>query len=97
MAHVPQLKRCLETILFRTKAMLAVNHLSSAFRVGSLKTRDLQGQVIPSQQSRDEETEDEQDNDGGADCRFSPPVGGRQLIIATVPPAPSPFSFAGSP
>lgn len=63
MAHVPALKRCLETVLFRTKAMLAMNNLSKAFYLGSLKTRDLQGQVIPSQRS-EEDDEDEQDDEG---------------------------------
>jgi len=39
-AFVPGLKRSLETLLFRTKAMLAANNMSDAFWIGNLKNKD---------------------------------------------------------
>eukprot|EP00042_Codosiga_hollandica_P056682 m.822746 g.822746 ORF g.822746 m.822746 type:complete len:144 (+) comp59401_c1_seq19:3694-4125(+) len=53
--HVPPLKRCLETFVYRTKAMLAANNCASAFWLGTLKHRDLGGKVVSSQIDPDAE------------------------------------------
>ncbi|RMX53291.1 hypothetical protein pdam_00015249, partial [Pocillopora damicornis] len=52
--HVPAVKKCLETFVFRVKAMLTLNKCHEAFWVGTLKNRDIHGQEIMSQQSGDE-------------------------------------------
>ncbi len=70
MALVPDLKRTLETIVFRTKvvmlcllylgalthlqAILAKHNCSEAFWLGHLKNRDLQGQIMSSQLAPEE-------------------------------------------
>lgn len=49
--HVPAVKKCLETFVFRVKAMLTLNKCHEAFWLGNLKNRDIHGEVISSQQS----------------------------------------------
>lgn len=64
--HVPAVKKCLETFVFRVKAMLTLNKCHEAFWVGTLKNRDIHGQEIMSQQSVGEEpTEEEEDEEEG--------------------------------
>jgi len=46
---VPSLKRALETVIFSVKGLLESNDASSAFWIGNLKHRDLQGDVVASQ------------------------------------------------
>jgi hypothetical protein len=42
-SHVPQLKRCLEKIIFQTKVVLDAHHVGSTFTCGVLKTKNLDG------------------------------------------------------
>ncbi|XP_059017688.1 Fanconi anemia group D2 protein isoform X3 [Mustela lutreola] len=55
--HVPLLKKTLELLVCRVKAMLIFNNCREAFWLGNLKNRDLQGEEIMSQNS--EESEDD--------------------------------------
>ena len=59
------MKKCLETFVFRVKAMLALNKCHEAFWLGNLKNRDIQGEEILSQVSTrendDEDAEEEED------------------------------------
>jgi len=64
--HVPGLKKCLETFVFRVKAMLAYNHCDSAFWLGNLKNRDLKGNEILTQDSTIASSTDQDDNESGA-------------------------------
>merc|ERR1719392_62473 len=59
--NVPLLKKSLEVLVFRVKAMLAANDCLDAFILGNLKNRDLHGEEILSQASVDEEEEEEED------------------------------------
>ncbi|CAK8676752.1 unnamed protein product [Clavelina lepadiformis] len=58
--HVPALKRCLETFLFRVKALLVLHNCHEAFWLGNLKNRNLQGEELLSQ-APPSESEDEDD------------------------------------
>jgi Fanconi anemia group D2 protein len=49
LAHVPPLKRALETFMFRTKAMLAAHDCAAALSIGVLKNRDIAGRLVPTQ------------------------------------------------
>lgn len=49
--HVPLLKKTLELLVCRVKAMLIFNNCREAFWLGNLKNRDLQVSLGPSQQS----------------------------------------------
>jgi len=64
--HVPGLKKCLETFVFRVKAMLAYNHCDSAFWLGNLKNRDLKGNEILTQDSTIASSTDQDDNESEA-------------------------------
>ncbi|XP_055985732.1 Fanconi anemia group D2 protein isoform X2 [Sorex fumeus] len=57
--HVPLLKKTLELLVCRVKAMLAFNGCSEAFWLGNLKNRDLQGEEIVSQNSQESSAESE--------------------------------------
>ncbi|XP_078207752.1 Fanconi anemia group D2 protein isoform X5 [Callithrix jacchus] len=60
--HVPLLKKTLELLVCRVKAMLTLNNCREAFWLGNLKNRDLQGEEIISQNSQEstaDESEDE--------------------------------------
>lgn len=60
--HVPLLKKTLELLVCRVKAMLILNNCREAFWLGNLKNRDLQGEEIISQNSQEStanESEDE--------------------------------------
>ncbi|KAK3892628.1 hypothetical protein Pcinc_003517 [Petrolisthes cinctipes] len=81
--HVPPLKKCLEMLVFRVKAMLAVNNCTNAFWMGTLKNRDLHGHEILSQSMREDDDEDEDDdnedndvNDGQSDVELDDDDGG---------------------
>ncbi|XP_054585500.1 Fanconi anemia group D2 protein [Eptesicus fuscus] len=60
--HVPFLKKTLELLVCRVKAMLILNNCREAFWLGNLKNRDLQGEEIVSQNSQ-ESRADESDDD----------------------------------
>uniref|UniRef100_A0AC11EDC5 FA complementation group D2 n=1 Tax=Ovis aries TaxID=9940 RepID=A0AC11EDC5_SHEEP len=51
--HVPLLKKTLELLVCRVKAMLILNNCREAFWLGNLKNRDLQGEEIISQNSQE--------------------------------------------
>ncbi|XP_015449231.1 Fanconi anemia group D2 protein isoform X2 [Pteropus alecto] len=60
--HVPLLKKILELLVCRVKAMLILNNCREAFWLGNLKNRDLQGEEIISQNSQ-ESTANESEDD----------------------------------
>ena len=62
--NVPLLKKSLEVLVFRVKAMLAANDCLDAFVLGNLKNRDLQGEEILSQASIEEDDEGEEEEAG---------------------------------
>ena len=49
--YIPAMKKTLESLLYRVKAMLAANGCAEAFWLGNLKNRNLQGDEIHSQSS----------------------------------------------
>ena len=63
--NVPLLKKSLEVLVFRVKAMLAANDCLDAFVLGNLKNRDLQGEEILSQASIEEDDEGEEEEEAG--------------------------------
>ncbi|XP_070094544.1 Fanconi anemia group D2 protein isoform X7 [Equus caballus] len=63
--HVPLLKKTLELLVCRVKAMLVLNNCREAFWLGNLKNRDLQGEEIISQNSQ-ESTADESGDDASS-------------------------------
>ena len=70
-SFVPALKRSLETLVFRTKAMLVNNNCRDAIIIGNLKNKDFsKGQIVSSQVPLTANTEDEdedEDEDMGSD------------------------------
>jgi Fanconi anaemia protein FancD2 nuclease len=56
--QIPKIRQVVEANIYRVKAALAANKLSSAFYIGSLQNRDVHGDVIPDQ-TYDEELEEE--------------------------------------
>ena len=57
--HVPMLKKALEMLLYRVKAMLALNKQPNAFWMGILKNRKIDGKVIHEEASGDEDDDNE--------------------------------------
>jgi Fanconi anaemia protein FancD2 nuclease len=60
--QIPHIRQVVEANIYRVKAALVANNLSSAFYMGSLKNRDAQGvviqsQVVPEDVSRNESNE----------------------------------------
>ena len=69
--NVPLLKKSLEVLVFRAKAMLAANDCLEAFVLGNLKNRDLQGEEILSQAAtEDDEDEVEEEEAGESDVEL---------------------------
>ncbi|XP_029412895.1 Fanconi anemia group D2 protein isoform X1 [Nannospalax galili] len=64
--HVPLLKKSLELLVCRVKAMIVLNNCTEAFWMGNLKNRDLQGEEIISQHSPSQESSAEDSEDGTA-------------------------------
>lgn len=64
--HVPLLKKSLELLVCRVKAMLVLNNCREAFWLGTLKNRDLQGEEIISQNPSSPESTAEDSEDGTA-------------------------------
>ncbi|KAJ9576903.1 hypothetical protein L9F63_006521 [Diploptera punctata] len=62
-AYVPVVRKTLETLIFRVKAMLVANNCTDAFWMGNLKNKTIRGDEILSQDSAS--TEDQ--NDGEED------------------------------
>ncbi|KAG5898486.1 hypothetical protein JTB14_015490 [Gonioctena quinquepunctata] len=64
LAYVPQFRLTLESLVYRVKAALAANNCSTAFWLGNLRNRDLEGHDILSQSTTvtegDEEGTDEE-------------------------------------
>ncbi|CAD7684900.1 unnamed protein product [Nyctereutes procyonoides] len=60
--HVPLLKKTLELLVCRVKAMLIFNNCREAFWLGNLKNRDLQGEEIISQNSQESTAEESEDD-----------------------------------
>ncbi|XP_039087340.1 Fanconi anemia group D2 protein [Hyaena hyaena] len=60
--HVPLLKKTLELLVCRVKAMLIFNNCREAFWLGNLKNRDLQGEEILSQTSQESTAEESEEN-----------------------------------
>ncbi|XP_038596220.1 Fanconi anemia group D2 protein [Tachyglossus aculeatus] len=56
-SHVPSLKKSLEMLVLRVKAMLILNNCQEAFWLGILRNRDLQGEEILEPDSQEEESE----------------------------------------
>ena len=56
--HVPLLKKSLEMLIYRVKAMLALNKQADAFWMGILKNRKLDGKVMHEEASEEEENDD---------------------------------------
>ena len=77
--HVPALKKCLEELIYRVKAMCAANQAGDLFKVGTLKNRNLRGEEILSQlddsgvedeeAEEEEEGEEEEENEDDDDAR----------------------------
>ncbi|CAL1539003.1 unnamed protein product, partial [Lymnaea stagnalis] len=59
--QVPMLRKALEGLVFRVKAMLTLNNCQDAFWVGNLKNRNLRGEVILSQASMSNTTSNSED------------------------------------
>ncbi|XP_055883251.1 Fanconi anemia group D2 protein-like [Biomphalaria glabrata] len=62
--QVPTLKRALETLIFRVKAMLILNNCQDAFWVGNLKNRNLKGDEISTQETVKDKVAPSGDGDG---------------------------------
>ncbi|XP_039742654.1 Fanconi anemia group D2 protein isoform X2 [Pteropus medius] len=60
--HVPLLKKILELLVCRVKAMLILNNCREAFWLGNLKNRDLQGEEIISQNSQESAANESEDD-----------------------------------
>ncbi|XP_077289059.1 Fanconi anemia complementation group D2 [Arctopsyche grandis] len=58
-AYLPQLKLILETLVYKVKASLTMNNCSEAFWMGNLKNKNLQGELISSQVSTAEQSDEE--------------------------------------
>ena len=63
--NVPLLKKSLEVLVFRVKAMLAANDCLDAFVLGNLKNRDIHGEEILSQVTNEYEEEGEEEEEEG--------------------------------
>ena len=51
-AHIPALRRSLESVVYRTQGMLEANNCGKAMTVGNLKNKDLEGNELSSQVMR---------------------------------------------
>lgn len=71
---VPRLRKSLETLVYRVKAMLALNKCHNAFWMGVLKNRDIHGEEILSQSTNadadEESNEEEEEEDRESDVEL---------------------------
>ncbi|KAB7505152.1 Fanconi anemia group D2 protein, partial [Armadillidium nasatum] len=63
--YVPNVKLSLEAIVFRVKAMLTLYNCQTAFWLGNLKNRDLQGNELLSQSTQNEDSDNDEVSDEG--------------------------------
>ena len=64
--HVPGLKKCLDDLIYRVKAMCAANNAGELFELGKLKNRNIRGEEILSQlDDSDVEYEEEEEEEEG--------------------------------
>lgn len=68
LAQLPHVKKQLETLVYRVKAMFAKNKCSAAFAVGDLKHKSASGALLPSQIAPIED-EDEDDEESAGKSR----------------------------
>ena len=65
--HVPGVKKCLDELIYRVKAMCAANNAGQLFELGKLKNRNIRGEEILSQLEdsgvEDEEGEEEREEE----------------------------------
>lgn len=66
MRNVPQLKRALESLVFRVRELFSVNGVSEAFWLGSLRHKSIDGEPINSQPFNEPEREEEENNEDTA-------------------------------
>ena len=57
--HVPAVKKCLEELIFRVKAMMRTNNCQDLFVLGTLKNKNIKGEEILSQ-NQDSDVEEEE-------------------------------------
>ncbi|OWR46293.1 Fanconi anemia complementation group D2 [Danaus plexippus plexippus] len=63
MAKIPTVKELLETLIYKVKSVLASNECTEAFEMGNLKNRNIQGEIIASQETVDDvEVQDDCDD-----------------------------------
>ena len=65
--HVPAVRKCLEDLIFRVKAMLRANNCQDLLVVGTRKNRNIEGEEILSQEDSEDNSEEEEhvgDEDG---------------------------------
>ena len=73
--HVPAVKKCLEELLYRVKAMCVANNAGELFELGKLKNRNIRGEEILSQlddsdvEEEEGEEEQEEEEEGEDDVR----------------------------
>ena len=61
--HVPTLKKCLEDLIVRVKAMCVANNCLEAFEVAVLKNKTVKGDTIPEAMEEEEEEEEGEEED----------------------------------
>lgn len=64
-SKIPATKRSLERFLFHVKALLHTTSRGSNFWMGSLKHKDLRGQIVSSQAYVDNEADEVEENMSG--------------------------------
>ncbi|XP_052890137.1 Fanconi anemia group D2 protein homolog [Anopheles moucheti] len=68
LAQIPFVRESVETLVYRVKAALVANRCSAVFWMGNLKNKDMQGELIASQQPRPDSDDDEQQDDNVTDA-----------------------------
>uniref|UniRef100_A0A182SJY9 Fanconi anemia group D2 protein n=1 Tax=Anopheles maculatus TaxID=74869 RepID=A0A182SJY9_9DIPT len=63
LAQIPFVRESVETLVYRVKAALVANRCSAVFWMGNLKNKDMQGELIASQQPEPDSDEEEQQDD----------------------------------
>ena len=64
---VPQVRKGLETLIFRIKAMLSSNEMQAAFWIGNLKHRSITGEIVSDRIVDDGEDDSSDDDDQSGD------------------------------
>eukprot|EP00127_Corallochytrium_limacisporum_P000386 Clim_evm81s11 gene=Clim_evmTU81s11 len=67
MGHIPGIRKRLETLILKVKAMMKQGNHEDVLCIGTLKHRNIAGEVISSQLPREEEGEDDEIRDDGND------------------------------